>query len=309
VMKDPPATLESTWWMFDTEDGMDDLMTQAGDSLKPMFDRLSVSPFQDTQGDDRLFLARFEIPKHGEDFQMADGVIEGQDPVAFIDFLGGFPLDCCEMVMVIGERSSLPDKTAVLAGEGAVAPVPKVFFDGYDLDKILMNYTALVPENVQWMAKNLDGQPAPTNLHWWLRVNLLDSETNPAKFPVPGEFLALGVRMMPDVPWGAQKTSPFLFSGQWFDTVFYSGATIKSIQAPTEDVPYSTYTVTWRQQEISNVRSSDFAEYREGDQVCILKDIATTKKSQLWTDDDMKTWGNSGGWQIVPITFYGLDYA
>jgi hypothetical protein len=50
---------------------------------------------------------------------------------------------------------------------------------------------------------------------------------------------------------------------------------------------------------------SDFAEYRVGDRVTILKDIGTTKTSQLWKDEDMETAGET--WQAVPVTFYGLE--
>ncbi len=302
------ATLEPTWWIFDREPGMDDLMEQAGDSLKEtMFDRLEVQPFQDTDGNDRLFLARFEIPIYGKNFQKTDGVISGQHPAAFIDFLGGFPLECCEMLMAIGERSSSKDKVPVLPGEdAAAAPVPQEFFVGYDEDRVLLNYLYLTPENVQWMAKNLDGEPGPANLHWWLRVNLVEDSGSPSKWPLPGEFMGLGVRMMPDKPWGSQKSSPFIYSGNWMDTVYYTGAVIKEVQEPTDDQPYSTYTVIWRGQEITEVRPSDFAEYKVDDRVTILKDVTTEKESQLWRDDDMKEF-DKDKWMIAPITFYGLE--
>lgn len=111
--------------------------------------------------------------------------------------------------------------------------------------------------------------------------------------------------MMPDKPWGHQKSSPFIYSGNWVDTVYYSGAVIKEIQEPTDDTPYSTYAVTWRGKDIENVRPSDFAEYQVGDRVTILKDVATDKKTQIWKDDDIKAFGDT--WVICPITFYGLE--
>ena len=86
-------TLEPTWWALDREPGMDDLAEQAGDSLKQMGEDLKIYPFQDKDKNDRLFLARFELPKYQADFQFPDAVFaEDKTTVAgFIDFLGGFP--------------------------------------------------------------------------------------------------------------------------------------------------------------------------------------------------------------------------
>ena len=88
------------------------------------------------------------------------------------------------------------------------------------------------------------------------------------------------------------------------DGVYLTSAEITEVIAPTDTKPYSTYTVAWRDQEIKNVRPSDFAEYKVGDRVTILKDVAATKKTQTWKDDDTKTFGDT--WMIAPITFYGL---
>ena len=126
----------------------------------------------------------------------------------------------------------------------------------------------------------------------------------PKKWPVPGEFLSLGVRMMPDVPWGHQKSSPFIWSGHFVDTVYYTSAVITEVIAPDNNFLYPRYMVQWRK-DVIQVNPSDFAEYRVDDRVTILKDVSTTKQSQLWKDDDMKQFGDT--WQIVPITFYGLE--
>ena len=39
------------------------------------------------------------------------------------------------------------------------------------------------------------------------------------------------------------------------------------------------------------VYPTDFTEFQVGDRVIILKDVTTTKTSQLWNDDDMKVMG------------------
>jgi hypothetical protein len=302
---DQPDTLEPTWWVMDHEPGMDDLAGTAGDILKKMKEDLKIFPFQDRDGNDRLFLGRYEFPKSGEDFQFPEAVFAPGKVAGWIDFLAGFPVDDVEMLVAIGEYSTKADKMIAKDGAGkVVAPVPQKFFDWPDKDKVLFNLTAIPTKNLgKMLAPNLEGEPKPEKAHWWFRVNLVDQDAK--KWPVPGEFVGLGVRMMPDKPWGKQKSSPFVWSGNWMQTVYYAGAVIKEIIDPTDDVPYPTYTVDWQGKEIKNVRPSDFAEYKVKDRVTVLKDVSTDKKTSLWKDDDQKTWGDT--WQICPISFYGLD--
>ena len=305
--EEEPDDDSPTWWVLDREPGMDDLATGdvEGGVLATMQEQLNIFPFQDRDKNDRLFLARYEFVKYGEDFQFPEAVFAPGKVAGWIDFLAGFPIDCVEMLLAIGEYSSKADQVTVKPGEDrAAAPVPDKFFDWPDQDKVLLNKTALPVKGLaKIIAKNLEGEPEPKNAHWWFRVNLVDQDAK--KWPVPGEFLGLGVRMMPDVPWGKQKSSPFVWSGNWMDTVYYTGAVIKEVIEPTDEAPYSTYTVTWRGKDLENVRPSDFALYKVGDRVTILKDVSTEKKTQLWKDDDMKTFGDN--WMIAPITFYGLE--
>jgi hypothetical protein len=178
-------------------------------------------------------------------------------------------------------------------------------FQWPEKEKILVNLTALPQEGVSAiLAKNLSGEPKPSKAHWWLRAFLKGEEET--KFPVPGEFLALGVRMMPGEYWGKQLSSPFIYSGNWADTVYLTGGRIKSVIEPTDTVAYPTYEVQWRKNVVT-VRPSDFATYEVDDRVTILKDVATEKKSQLWKDDDMDPDCDKEEWQIVPLSFYGLE--
>lgn len=301
-------TLEPTWWVMDREPGMDDIAEQAGSAVLDAIKDLGVHPFQDTDKNDRLFLARFEFPKYDEDFKFPEALI-GENVQGWVDFLGGFPIDDCEMLIAIGEiSSSEPEKDSVKEGGGATAPVPD-FFDWPDESKIIMNLTALSQENCKVLAKNLPGEPKPKKVHWWCRFNFVEGDGK--KFPVPGEFLGLGVRMMPDKPWGKQLSSPFLYSGNWMDTVFYTSGVIEEIEDPTDERPFPLYKVRWRKTDdyddgIVDAIPSDFATYQVGDRVTILKDVDTEKTSQLWKDDDMREWGEN--WLIAPITFYGLGY-
>lgn len=300
-----PETLEPTWWVLDREPGMDDLAGTSGEVLKKMEDDLKIFPFQDRDGNDRLFLARFEFPKDGETFQFPEAVFAPGKVAGWIDFLGGFPVDDCEMLLAIGEYSTKADQVIAKAGDGkVVAPVPEKFFTWPDQDKVLFSLTALPTKNVgKILAPNLGGEPKPAKAHWFFRVNLVNQAGQ--KWPLPGEFVGLGVRMMPDKPWGKQMSSPFVYSGNWMDTIYYASGVITEVIAPDDDHPYSRYKVKWRNQDPVEANPSDFAEYKVGDRVTILKDVATEKKTQLWKDDDTKNFGDT--WMIVPITFYGLE--
>jgi hypothetical protein len=299
--------LEALWWVLDREPGMDDLAEDKEEVLKVMQDDLEIYPFQDQDENDRLFLARFEIPKYGESFQYSEALLAGE-PCAWIDFLAGFPVDCVEMLLAIGEYSSQAkegedSKVAVKDGtDKPAAPVPEKFFEWPEDDKILLNLTGIATKNVaKILAENISGEPKPEKAHWWFRVNLVDHDEK--KWPVPGEFLGLGVRLMPDRPWGKQLSSPFIWSGNWFQTVYLTSAVIKEIIEPTDEIPYPTYNIKWQGQEINNVRPSDFASYEINDRVSILKNIETEKLRQLWKDDDQNEWGDN--WQIIPTSYYG----
>ena len=302
--EEEPDDESPTWWVEDREPGMDDLAGTTGDVLANMKDKLQVFPFQDRQGNDRLMLARYELPKYGEAFQYPEAVFAQGEVAGWLDFLCGFPIDCVEMMVLIGEYSTKADQVSVKpGGDRAAAPLPGKFFEWPDKSKVLLNLTALPTKNVtQILAPNLEGEPKPADAHWWTRVNLVSLDS--LKYPLPGEFLGLGVRMMPDSPWGKQKSSPFVYSGNWMDTVFYTGAVIKEVINPTDSTPYPTYKAQWRKDEVT-ATPSDFALYKVGDRVTILKAVNTDKKTQLWKDDDIKNFGDT--WMICPITFYGLE--
>ena len=293
------GTLDPTWSVLDREPGMDDLAEGATDILKKMGEDLKIYPFQDRGRQDRLFLARFELIKFGENFRFSEAAKAGS--LAFIDFLAGFPIDDVEMLVLVGEFSSKASKVSVQPGTGVSPPMPKGgFFKWPDPDKVLLNLTALPTKNVaQIFAPNLGGEPKPSHAHWWLRVQIAGEGK---KWPVPGEFLGLGVRMFPGMFWGRQKSSPFVYSGNWLNSVYLSSARIKEVIAPDDIYPYCRYLVTWQKFEIT-ANPSDFCEYRVNDRVSVLKDVSTTKTSQTWKDEDQHNWGDN--WALVPITYYG----
>ena len=303
-------TLEATWWLFDSEQDMDTMAVTAEDTIAAIVAKLQVKPFVNRDGNPVLFLARFEMPKYGEVPTKAEPP-DGITTILLVDFLGGFPLDCIELLAIITELTTLPTDIIVQnADRGVVGPIPENFFAWPRPDQVLINFTALAEQRCVWMATNMKDEPVPSNLHWWVRAFLGNLAGDPTgeKYPIPGEFVALAIRMMPDKPWGGQQSSPFLYSGNYLDTPFYTSGIITEVLDPVAPATYNTYMVQWRKTVgaptgIIEVRPSDFAEYRVGDRVAILKDVASTKTTQLWKDDDMFT--PEEMWQICPITFYG----
>ncbi len=295
---------ETTWWLFKEESGFDDIRTRAGDSLDEMFEGFQIFPVL-IDDKEMLYLARFEFPKDGEDFQFNEAVLK-VGVAAWADFLAGFPMESTELLTLVGQYTSKADKKAgkldVLAAEDgdAAPPLPNDFFAGYEERKIPLNYLYLDGDCAQTMADDLLGEPKPEGLHWWVRANFAKTD----KFPLPGEFLGLACRLMPDKAWGTQKSSPFLYSGNWFDTLYYTSGRITAVDPPNDNRPYPLYTVRWRKHDIQ-VAGTDFNEYQVADLVTLIKDLPTEKTSQLWKDDDVKQPGEN--WCVAPIIFYDAE--
>lgn len=313
----PFADLFATWVLFKDEPGMDDILDKAGDLLDKMFEFYKIYPVN-IEGHRRLYLARFEFMKFDEDPQYPDAKFikdtKGGQYAGFVHFLSGFPMDTPEALVMIGEISSREifkaGKLPVVDGRGEItSPVPDNFFEAFDDTALLLNYLYLETNQALVMADNLDGEPDAEGLHWWVATNFLTVDE--AKFPYPGEFFALAIRMMPDKYWDTQESSPFLFAGNWLDTLYYSSGIIKEVQEPSDTQPYKTYTVQWRKNTYTPAMATDFTEYEVGDRVVLLKNVETEKTSQLWKDDDMNPDKNddltSGKWVIAPMMFYGYD--
>jgi hypothetical protein len=230
-----------------------------------------------------------------------------------MDFLCGFPIECVEMLMYVGQFSSTKEilQEAVKEGAGKVhAPVPGPgrFFEWPEERNILLNVTAKPTTYTDIFPADI-AAAQPVHAHWWIRLHLDGYE----KYPVPGELGFLGVRMMPDMFWGKQKSSPFLYSGNYMDTVYYTGAVVKTVIEPTQDKPYPRYLVQWRMDRVE-ARPTDFAEYKVDDRVTILKNVTTDKATETWMDYDTNRSArfppeddDKVDWKICPIGFYGLD--
>lgn len=298
-----PGALEETWWLLEQEaDDFSDIMEKAGESLDRFFEYYNLYPIR-FEGKCKLFLARYDFPQNSKEIQHPDGRLKNVGKcLGFIDFLGGFPLQNPELLTSIGEYSSRKEKNegevAAKSGGGQpVPPIPDDLFEGYDDKRMLLNYFYLDEEHAETLADDLAGEPKPEGLHWWVRINLEEDK----KYPVPGEFLALAARQWCTLPWGEQESTPYLFSGNWMDTVFYTGGRVESID---ESGDFPRYQVRWRK-HLLTLNPSDFAEYQVGDRVTILKKVPEDKQSQLWKDDDTET-PDEEKWVVAPLMFYGI---
>lgn len=306
-------SLYVTWCILgDESDDLSDRLTEAGDSLQDMFDRFSMYPIKIGE-DEKLFTARFEWLRYARDLQFSEAQLGSGECYGWIDFLCGFPfLGASELLVWVGEYSSQQElKDGLLAAikseDAAAPPIPEDLFEGYQDDRIILDYRYIddpqdTKDRSMWV-DGLESEPEPEGLHWWIRINFADMDDK--KYPVPGEFAALANRQWPALPWGEQKSSPYLFSGNWIDTAYYTSGKILEVNQPTDERNYYTYTVQWRRYIVENVRSSDFNIYQVGDRVTIVKDAAIEKDSQLWKDSDMTEFGES--WVIVPVMFYDIN--
>ena len=134
-------------------------------------------------------------------------------------------------------------------------------------------------------------------VHNWLRVFV----ENECTWPTPGEFLCILAKPYLQFPWFYQATSPFIYSGNWFETEFYTSGIVDAVNE--EDGEIVSYDVRIKT-EVATIAPSDFAEYEVGDRVTVLKTFSSNPTGKF-------SWKDLGeadsDWVIVPITFYGED--
>jgi hypothetical protein len=326
---------EAMWWALDTEPlvGVKFGKIEDGSSLMPMIEALKIYPFKNRKGEYFIFDGNYRVasgePLTAETLEVpvapeipsglppppatAEQIPSGSKIYLIINFIAGFMIEAVEMLVAIGQYSSLPvdGKKKVIAQDGGdkkAAPKSEDFFEWPDEEKVLLNKMykrTKETEEYKMEVYIFARRASKLARHWWLQLVLFESSDR--KWPVPGEFIGLGVKMMPDVPWGKQKSSPFIYSGHWVDTFYFTSGVIKEVIPPTDTVAYPIYKVNWQTLSEDNaitMKPSDFAEYKTGDRVTILKSITTDKKFQTSEDEDTKPEFNREKWMICPVTFY-----
>ena len=301
-------TLEATWWLFD-EESVPNLWEKNKEGLKEdleVFENLSPVLIDD---EERLYEAKYEFIKYGAQFKYENALIKGLDnPIGWAEFLGGVPYASIELMALLFVENTEPEDYPVIEAKGndPTAPMPDNLFEGFREKDIVYNVLFVEDDWLDAFTDSVKGEvKAP---RWWQRLNFFlkdPEEKEKEKRPTPGEFVSLGIRMFPDKPWGTQKSSPFLSSGNWFDTLYYTSAKVVEVLEPEEDRPFKLYKVRWRANDDDETeflaRSSGFEEYQVDDRVAILKDAATDRQSQTWEDDKEF---DQNVWRIVPVTFW-----
>ncbi len=329
------------WWAFDTEPGKESQVgfIKSDTPLWKNLEKLEIYPFKTRKGQYLIYDANYKIASGGvplkQDAFIAPPGIPGYTgpppPAAgssregivhhiymIMNFVAGFQIEACEMMMAIGEYSSQIDKDGkklVEAQSGLglkTAPKPPDYYNWPDEEKVLLNKLYKRTREADGYGMEVyifERRASKLVKHFWLQMVLFGEGNVCAgdrKWPIPGEFIGLGVRMLRGLPWGEQRSSPFIYSGNWVDGVFLTSGVIKEIIEPTDTIAYPTYKVSWHNlSDPITLNPSDFAEYKVGDRVTILKDITVTKTHQSSEDDDVKANCEKSKWQIVPITFYG----
>lgn len=148
------------------------------------------------------------------------------------------------------------------------------------LGKRILEFAYLPSDyNLEVPALTFDGFMPPDPLLWARYYLPMEG-----KFPMPGEFVAMVCKTLPHVVWWFQDSQPFIYSGNWFETEFYTSGVIQEVIVPDEDVEdfRTVYKVLCKGEEVY-LHSTDFLEYYVGERVAIIKRQDQWDKNFDWS--------------------------
>lgn len=176
----------------------------------------------------------------------------------------------------------------------------------------------LIPMNKKKNVEYLNVSAFPVSVYedikpqYWFRYWIHKDD----KFPVPGEFIGILVKplALPPHAWWFQKTSPFLYAGNWVETTSLTSGIVteKILEANRTDGGIGNeYKVKIHGYEIY-IYASDYKEYEIDDRVAILKTQSVketaVQESFVWTDmymmEEMDKERKSYDYIILPFSFY-----
>lgn len=251
---------------------------------------------------------RYETILVGRSFKYySDGM--PSDSVGYLAFPVG-QLGVMEIISLIGESItedelfSINAQETIVEGKGMMAPIHDN--RGYCVGIHLVESGYLVQDQkVELIAQDFEGQES-AKPHGWLRYWIESEDT----FPVPGEFVALLAKPELFHVWWFQETYPFLYSGHFFETEYYTSGIIQEIIPPTENEETNVYKIWIRGFEMY-LRSSDFYEYGLNERVAVVKETLDLVDNMDWTLIESDKDNNSSSasspdedWRIVPMSFY-----
>lgn len=281
---------EATWWKTDEPDF--DIYEKNSSMLKEILLKLGISAVMIDKSNKRIFEARYEFPQYEKGFKYSEAVFYPDSVIGFIDFMGGVVYGCMEKLGIFGEVFSEEHDLGMEGGDKPVPPLPETLFSETEGVVLLFNKFWLGYENVEPFTRGLEGLPGPKH-DWWTRLNLVEHDASSNTMPTPGEFVGTVIHISPNLPWGWQETTPFVFSGNWMETVFYSSAIVVAV------IDSVTYTVQYCGKHVE-AKASDYARYEVDDRVAVLKGVEHEEISMTW--EDLRDFDET--WWIVPMVFY-----
>jgi hypothetical protein len=229
-------------------------------------------------------------------FTMAyEWVPEGQAPSISLDLDGAFAcleflsgdLAAAESTLLLGEETGALDDCR--EGGDLLPPLPAR--SGVN-EEVLTHGFYLHNKDVQ-IIKESELKPFTIT-----RKGIKEED----KFPTPGEYLGMAVRAWPNHAWFSQRTNPFIFSSNWFETNHYSSGIVEGVVDIGDDD--FSYNVRIRGVLVTGVLSTDFLTYQVNDRVTLLKVGESLDDNSLFTETDMKEKTYNSTWRIIPITFF-----
>ena len=224
--------------------------------------------------------------------------------IGFVDFLIGSP-DAMESLIMAGELCGSMER--IQTGGELTPPDPERWTEAGDHNPpslitltyrvVGLNERALIMERTGRYETGAKGvtlvEQQDTDPFYKCRYYLSREDA----YPTPGEFICLAGRALRGrfFRWFGQETNPFAFSGNWFETTFYTSGLVEEVVDASEGI----YKVRCKD-TVLTVETSDYKEYQVGQRVCIGKDFGSNEKFMTY---DMLTDDNSG-WKILPLTFY-----
>ncbi|MGP8338017.1 MAG: hypothetical protein ACT6FC_07260 [Methanosarcinaceae archaeon] len=220
-------------------------------------------------------------------------------------------LGVMEIVALIGESVTEADGFKI-AGEESILEggdmMPPVHHNrGHCVGEHLIEEGYILQDNVEYPADEFVGLE-PLAPHLWLRYWIKENDT----FPVPGEFVALLAKSELFHCWWFQACLPFVFSGYFFQTEYYTSGIIQEVIEPDDESDEETniYKIWVSCYEIY-LRPTDFLEYSVGDRVAIIKEPLALIDNMDWTliqndkiDGSSSVTEPDPDWRIIPVSFY-----
>ena len=256
---------------------------------------------------------RYETILNGKGFKYySEGMPE--DVVGYLAFPVG-QLGVMEIVSLIGESVTEADSFETGGGEeiveGNEMMAPVHHNRGCCVGEHLIEEGYLVQDpKIEIMSEDFEGQE-PVEPHRWLRYWLKPEDT----FPVPGEFVTLLAKPELFHVWWFQETYPFLYSGNYWETEYYTSGIVKEVIEPDDESEELTniYKVWVRGFEMY-FRPTDFYEYELDERVAIVKETLELIDNWDWTllesdkdNDSSSATEPDEDWKIMPISFYGEE--